>query len=281
MDIKDEILIEQLVEKYGPETVLESLFDKEHKMKIKKLIMSGIISGALLTSFLNSNYFSPAEKAEIAEKIENTEGNSKLPKYSPQDTIPHFEEKVKAVEDYMIKAVENRGLSAKAIQMTPAQLVIDAARYNFDLPLALAQAHQESCFGTTPRAQRTKSVFSVGLWDNGHNKTTYNTQDDSIKDYMQLMTSDYLQNGKKDVTDLLKPGGFVNHNNDRYASDPHYENKIRYIRNKIIKDYPILTMSNDIPHPQKLLNLPGKRWDIPKDMEDYPFDKSRENYVEL
>ena len=54
------------------------------------------------------------------------------------------------------------------------------------------------------------------------------------------MENDYLINGKS-LSDLLIPGGFINYNGHRYASDRNYENKIKYLRNRIVKEYPNLT----------------------------------------
>lgn len=242
MTTLDQQLLISLVEKYGAETLLlEGFSINDKKMKVVKLILAGIISGALLNSIMSSNYFTPQEKVKIENQLNKEQKNNlELKKLNPEDTIPNFNEKVKAVEDYMIKAVENSKFSAHAVELNPKTIVIDAAKYNFDIPLALAQAHQESCFGVTPRARKTGSVFSVGLWDNGHNKHTYDDQNESVASYMELVNNDYLQNGEKTVDDLLKPGGFVNHNGDRYASDSRYESKIRYLRNKILRDYPVL-----------------------------------------
>ena len=53
------------------------------------------------------------------------------------------------------------------------------------------------------------------------------------------MASHYLIDGKT-IYDLMTPGKFVNELGKRYAQDPNYENKIKSIRNRIIKMYPEL-----------------------------------------
>lgn len=241
MKQRDQLLLETLVEIYGPGLLLEQFSSKGNKMKIIKMILAGVISGALLSSIMSTNYFTPKEKAKIETAVDSAKIEKTL---TPEDTIPNYRQKIEAVNDYMLKAVENNGFDVKAIKITPESIVLNAHQYGFDIPLALAQAHQESCFGMTPRAKRTNSIFSVGLWDNGHNKNTYATQDESVGPYMQLINQDYLQNGKKKVSDLLIPGGFVNYAGDRYASDRKYENNIRYLRNKIIREYPVLADNN-------------------------------------
>ena len=149
-----------------------------------------------------------------------------------------FQEKVNAVNDYMAIAAKNQNYNPQNIQLSAEAMVDACNKTGFDLPLLLAQAHLESCFGLTPRARKTNSVFSVGSYDNGKNAATYPTQNDSIMPYITLMQNNYL--GKRGVDDILKPGAFVNGANKRYASDANYESKVASIRNKIRKKYPIL-----------------------------------------
>jgi flagellum-specific peptidoglycan hydrolase FlgJ len=149
-----------------------------------------------------------------------------------------FQEKVNAVNEYMTIAAKNQNYNPQNIQLSAEAMVNACNQTGFDLPLLMAQAHLESCFGLTPRARRTNSVFSVGSYDNGVNAKTYPTQNDSIMPYITLMQNNYL--GKRGVDDILKPGAFVNGAKKRYASDTNYERKVASIRNKIRKKYPIL-----------------------------------------
>lgn len=153
-------------------------------------------------------------------------------------TDPNFAEKVEALTAYMETAAKNQKYDPRSILITPEAMINACNQTNFDLPLLIAQAHLESCFGLTPRARRTNSVFSVGSYDNGKNAATYSSQDACILPYINLMKNNYLMN--RTVDDLLKPGAFVNGQNMRYASDKSYENKVKSIRNRIISKYPIL-----------------------------------------
>ena len=124
--------------------------------------------------------------------------------------------------------------------LTPQALVQASEKYSFDLPLLMAAAHLESCFGATNRAKRTNSVYSVGAYDNGKDIITSSHPNQSIEGYIRLLNNDYLINGKT-IEDLLKPGGFINKNGKRYASKKNYENLLKSVRNKIIQQYPELS----------------------------------------
>ena len=159
-----------------------------------------------------------------------------LSEQSPADTL--FQKKVDSVRDYMNTAVKNIGYNPDMIQLSPEEMVKACDETSFDLPLLMAQAHLESCFGIGKRARETGSVFSVGCYDNGTNRVTYNNQNESIRPYIRIMQNNYL-NGK-DINQLLSQNGFVNTQGKRYASDINYENKVKNIRAKIIKKYPEL-----------------------------------------
>jgi flagellum-specific peptidoglycan hydrolase FlgJ len=196
--------------------------------KYKHLIMVGISTAAIIAS-INALNINQNDKLKLLDLV-NTE--------MKQDT--NFNQKVEAVKNYMATAAKNQGFNPEDIQLTPEEMINACNETGFDLPLLMAQAHLESCFGLTKRAQKTNSVFSVGCWDNGQNKKTYSTQNSSIRPYIQLLQNNYLQQGKKTLDDILKPNGFVNHQGNRYASDTKYESKLNSIRNRILKNYPIL-----------------------------------------
>lgn len=148
------------------------------------------------------------------------------------------DKKIEDVTKYIAQALKNQNMSIENLQLSPEKIVDVCQKNNFDLPLLLAQAHLESCFGMTNRARKTNSVWSVGSYDSGKNACTYPTQDDSIQPYINLMKAKYLND--KSIDELLSPGGFVNDLGMRYASDKNYENKVKSIRNKIIRLYPDL-----------------------------------------
>lgn len=143
--------------------------------------------------------------------------------------------------------------------LNPEYIVQCCHAAHFDIPLLLAQAHYETHFGTDPKANRAKatnSIFSIGCYDNGENKVTYPTLNDSVKGYINLMSRDYLFNGKKSVNDLLSPkqndenatrrdgkprylanSGMVNAFGAPYSTAPNYETTLSNIRNGIISRF--------------------------------------------
>lgn len=196
--------------------------------KYKAAILMGITAAAIFASIskLPINNHSKERlvdmvKTELAQK---------------QDSL--FRKKVNSVSDYMITAVKNQGYNPENLQLSPEEMVKACDETGFDLPLLMAQAHLESCFGFGRRARETGSVFSVGCYDNGKNAVRYDNQNESIRPYIRIMLNNYLNN--KDINQLLSTNGFVNKNGQRYASDKNYENKVNFIRRKIISKYPEL-----------------------------------------
>ena len=207
-------------------------------------IALGSLPGILNTVAKNNPAIENVDQSKLFEKIKNIFTNVKNKEAQVTDKMkedavdPNFKEKVEALTAYMETAAKNQKYDPKAILITPEAMIKACNQTNFDLPLLIAQAHLESCFGLTPRARRTNSVFSVGSYDSGKNAATYASQDACILPYINLMKNNYLKD--RSVDDLLKPGAFVNGENMRYASDKSYENKVKSIRNRIISKYPIL-----------------------------------------
>lgn len=247
----------QLAENYLCEMLNEGMSFKQLRKEIIRGIRNGIALGAVIL-FLNKVKMDDAERnalidqakqeyASIKDTKNNTDNESnyididnKFHNYgfkSYQD--PVFAQKVQAVKKYMEYALNNQGYTLESTKLDPEALVKASYEENFDLPLLMAAAHLESCFGATSRAQRTNSVFSVGSYDNGKNVVTYSHPNESVKGYIKLLKNDYLINGKT-INDLLRPGGFVNKNGDRYASKKNYEKILKGIRNKIKTQYPQL-----------------------------------------
>lgn len=193
---------------------------------VKRLLYAGFATSVILTAVMNLNV-SDSIKREAEEIIMSNQ---------PDST---FIQRVNAVKKYMKIAAENQGYNPDDIKLSPEAMVLAADENDFDLPFLLAQAHLESCFGLTPRARKTNSVFSVGCYDNGKNVCKYSTQDDSIVPYINLIKNDYLVDGKT-IENLLQKGKFVNAINKRYASDPYYEGKVKNIRNRIVSKFPEL-----------------------------------------
>jgi hypothetical protein len=220
----------------------ESIFkpNRLNKMKtlVKRMLYGGIAAASVIAAINKQNI--PEEEKEVLTQIvlnNSVENTKEEPIKDTNDN--HYQDMVNAVEEYMIYALKNQGYTLNSTDLKPETLVKVSIESGIDLPFIMAAAHQESCFGATPRAKRTNSVFSEGCYDNGKNVVTYKDANDSVYGYVKLLKNSYLVNGKT-IMDLLKPGKFVNGVGNRYASDKKYESKVNSIRNRIIKMHPIL-----------------------------------------
>ena len=229
------ILIEE-VKIVLSESLNENLNFDILKSRIKKLLLNGVAITSILAAIHSVNVSNKEKEALV--NIAKQEQEMLEKERFKQDSITNT--KINACNEYMLKALNNQGFNQDSTKLTAEAMVKESEKHNFDLPLLMAAAHLESCFGATPRAQKTNSVFSVGSYDNGKNVVKYNHPNDSIEGYISLLNNDYLINGKT-INDLLKPGAFVNKNGHRFASDKNYEKNINYIRNKIINEYPELS----------------------------------------
>lgn len=224
---KQYLLTEEGLAQLLQETINESKSFDELKKKIKKALAMGVTVAAIVAAIQKLD-IPDANKRELMSDAQQE-----------QIDTTGFAKKVQDVENYMKFALKNQGFTLNSTKLKPETLVMASMKHNFDLPFLMAAAHQESCFGATPRAQRTNSVFSVGSYDNGKDVVTYDDPNDSVEDYISLINRKYIQDGMTPL-DLLAPGKFVNNIGKRYASDKGYEGKIKYLRNLIIKKFPEL-----------------------------------------
>ena len=108
-----------------------------------------------------------------------------------------------------------------------ALILVEACQeFNVPIVFVLAQGEIESHFGTKGLAIRTNSVWNVGAFDSlsyAGIKCKYQNPNDSVKPYLRLLTTNYLQN--KTTEDLLE--SFVDLNGNRYASDKYYETRLK------------------------------------------------------
>ena len=213
----------------------ESLGDSKNLENLKGIIRKLLATGVALTTIVAALNKQNLPQSEIDMLI-----NAAMTEQDATELVDTtFQTKVEACRKYMETALKNQNYSWESTDLKPETLVKASMEENFDLPFLMAVAHQESCFGATPRAQRTNSVFSEGSWDNGQNKVTYSDPNESVYGYIDLMNSSYIVNGKS-LFDLLVPGEFVNGIGKRYASDVNYERKIKNLRNRILQKYPEL-----------------------------------------
>ena len=100
---------------------------------------------------------------------------------SVEDKIPNYNEKVAAVEDYLITAFTRYGHPErlKNLDVTAEDFVRVAYEEDIDLPLLLAAAWVETKMGTEGVcvSKGTNSMYSVGAWDNGTTRNYYNSGD--------------------------------------------------------------------------------------------------------
>lgn len=225
------ILESESVAQLLQESFMETKNIENLKKIIKRLIIMGVAATSIVMAINKSNI--PNTDKEILISTVMTE------KEKEPAVDSTFLAKVEACKAYMEYALNNQGYTLESTNLKPETLVKASMEKSFDLPFLMAAAHQESCFGATPRAQRTNSVFSEGSWDNGQNKVTYSDPNESVYGYIDLLNKSYIVNGKS-LFDLLKPGGFVNGIGKRYAKDKTYEAKIKNVRNRIIKKFPQL-----------------------------------------
>ena len=138
---------------------------------------------------------------------------------------------VDITQHYIDSVAPNSGLRALI-------LVENCERYGIPITFTLAQGEVESHFGTTGLAYRTNSVWNVGAFDNyGLDDIShkFSNPNDSVVPYLSLLVENYLPS--KTVEDLLE--NFVDINGNRYASDPHYETKLKSKVSYIKEYYPI------------------------------------------
>ena len=228
--------IDSLLQAEGVARLLqESLGESKNLENLKKIVLRLIAAGIAATTIIaaiNKVNAPSWEKEKLRQMVLARQDNAEK-----IDTV--FEKKVNACREYMEYALKNQNFTLNSTGLKPETLVKASMESNFDLPFLMAVAHQESCFGATPRARRTNSVFSEGAWDNGSDKVKYSDPNESVYGYIDLLNNSYLVNGKT-LFDLLKPGSFVNGIGKRYASDKAYEQKIKSIRKRILQKYPEL-----------------------------------------
>lgn len=146
-------------------------------------------------------------------------------------------EEYKNARDQLAIEVDNYISSVAPKANIDPYLMIDlCSEYDVDIRFVLAQGQIESHFATKGTAARTLSVFNVGAYD-GHSASRqrrngfgFSDPNESIEPYLQLITTEYMVNGKTE-SDLMK--NYVNGLGMRYASNPKYESMLRSVYKRI------------------------------------------------
>lgn len=107
-------------------------------------------------------------------------------------------------------------------------IVEECERFNVDIKFVLAQAEIESHFATKGLGYKLNNIFNVGMYDDFSeseiaDRYKYDYPNQSIRPYLELLTRKYLVNKLEE--DLMD--NYVDINGNRYASDIHYESKLR------------------------------------------------------
>lgn len=148
---------------------------------------------------------------------------------------------IKEVNEYIDKVTPNRRMNGEYI-------VNMCLEYNYDIPLLLAQAEWETRFGTLGIGRSTKnSCFGVM-------SRRYNSTDEAILDYIQIMQKSYLPEGRT-IMQLFN-SGFRTVKGAKYASDPRYPNTIKNTRNKILNKTNIQQLQKEYNGALKKINVP-------------------------
>ena len=139
--------------------------------------------------------------------------------------LKYWETKAKVVDE-----VQNYISTVAPTSDLRACALVDACeKYDIEVKFALAQGEIESHFGTKGLASKTNSVWNVGAYD-GHSYSKimstykYSHPNESIEPYLKLLYERYLTYETEEG--LLK--NFVDYNNNRFASDKKYEERLRY-----------------------------------------------------
>lgn len=219
--------------------------DKKKILKITQYIVLGGFALLLLTvcTVLMGNGIQSMSKSKL-HSVCIYEDMNKL-KYG---NVKY--ELVVAIDNYIRKTAPNSSLNGIAI-------LDNCIKYNMDVCFVLAQAENESHFGTTGLARKTNSVFNVLAFDGYkyediYEKGKYRHPDESIEPYMELLKKDYLINGKTEYDMMNK---YVNRQGKRYASSETYENALKATFLKIKNNTEIDSLSQELQKYKLILGM--------------------------
>jgi len=211
---------------------------KDH---LRNALIAGVACISIIAGINASGVLSDNEKRDY---ISYTERKAREVEEAKQEFYQlRVNELEKCMHDKYLQLKGHSAYNKQDIVLSPSEMVKSCDEYGYDLVLMAAQAWLESAWGTTPRALKTKSVFSVGSYDNGKDVAKYNHVNASIVPYIQLMQGDYNMN--KDTLNNIFSGKstLVNNAGNRYASSPVYERQLKKTYDAIKSSYPILSMS--------------------------------------
>lgn len=115
-----------------------------------------------------------------------------------------------------------------------SHIVKECLDNDIDICFALAQAQNETCFGTTGIGKSRNSMYGV--------YKTYKHRNHSTTAYIDLLKRKYL--GKKKTVHHLM-NNFVNLNGHRYSSNKNYERELKRTYEYIKKKTKIFKLQNE------------------------------------
>ena len=232
------------------------------KWSIRNALIAGVSSAAILAALGASGKLAPPEKQAIRSYVETLENQIQEPSnnsthiYAKELHDLKVSELGRCMQEKYLKLKGHKAYNAADIVLSAEKLVDECEAANYNLVLAAAQAWNESAWGTTPRAKKTNSVFSVGAYDNGKDVVSYKDQNASVRPYINLMQNDYNMNADTLSDIFAGKKQLVNHLGNRYASDTNYEKNLKLTYNAILRTYPILSwdLETYIAHRDEVVN---------------------------
>lgn len=229
------------------------LENKQKRKKVYNLLIT--LFASFLAVLVFSGYCQFGIHAKNLEKNEAT-ANIQVPQFPKSEIhrLDLYQERmdslriqlVKEVDSYMRKHYPNTKLSADYI----VDICIDQ---NFDIPLLLSQAQQESGFG---KRMKGNSVFGVI-------SRQYTNVDNAVKDYVAIMKKSYVKT--RTPEECIASGFYVEGSRKyKYAGNPAYAQTIGKIRSNIIRTTSIQNLYNSIKEIQTKMYEHNRISDIQK-----------------
>jgi hypothetical protein len=218
---------------------LNNYYSKKKEKFIKKLIIWTVAISACIITCIGFMSVEPNEVMAQSNHKTTTETiayikckhiknlNNQIQDYDNQ-IIQLKEDLTDEVYSYMYK-------HNNKMHMSPEHIVNECLSKDFDIPLLLSQAHQESTFG---KYTKGKSCFGVI-------SRRYKTHNESVTDYINIMQTSYLINR---TPEQLINSGFrmEKYPKYKYASDPNYSKTIARLRTNIIRKTNIVSLVDSI-----------------------------------
>lgn len=198
---------------------------KEFLLKLLRETLSLLLSAVILLSIIS--LFGTDKDDEQKHNIEYSKNiyaeDLQLKFYASKNTLAD------SINEYIKEVAPHSAMNA-------ISFINECEEYDIDLFFVLAQCQLESNFATTGLGAKTRSAFNIKAYDGHSDKymDKFKHPDMSIKPYLNIIKTTYLDH---DTTELNLLDNYINHNGDRYASDPQYEAKLRGIYAKLLSKY--------------------------------------------